>query len=982
MKSEQPRRATRILQFITALGIVATCAISTATAGGPLGNVGTFAKWDKIEITMAGPSSSGTGSPNPFVIDVNVTFTGPGGQTYVVPGFYDGNGNGGLDGNVWKVRFSADAVGGWSFAASSANSQLHGYSGSFNVVAPAANAPDFYRWGRLEAVGTAQNGIRYLKFRDGPYWMKAGCDDPENFLGNFSNYNTPQKRRDAIDFLSARGVNSQYMLTHNIDGDDRDVYPWLGSGSSEAKSNAGATTARFNVVKLQEWLELFEYMTEKGVVSYFILEDDSAWTGYDHPRYYREMVARFGHLPALLFNVGEEATENYTVAEALDWMQVLEQIDPYDHPRAVHNVNLPTNQYIDATQVDFTAIQTFGGDPTLHNQQTVDWINACKARNKRVLMVNYDEPRPLLDRKGWWSAYIGGGVWEVHVSQPYDRPLSTWEPAFTQVGGTRAFMETLPFWQMEPANSLVVSGTGFCLAKPGEAYALYLPSGGSVTVNLTAGKTYNYDWWNPSNGRSGSFQNAGTIGGGAQSFTAPGSGDWALRIIASGGSGGNSVPVAEAFSVDVVAGQSTPITLFYTDFDGPGPYTFTIVQAPAKGTLSGSGADRIYTANANGSGSDTFRWRVNDGVDDSNTATVTLDFIEGNEPPTAGNQSIQTLENTSVSIPLSYNDSDGPGPLTFSIVTPPSHGTVVQDNAGSNDHTYTPQTGFVGTDSFTWRLSDGLQLSNIATVSLNVTADTTPPTIVSVEAIGDPTRVRVEFSEALEAASAGNPANYVISNGISVQSAALQSDPSLVVLTTSAHDDGFSYTLTVSNVRDRATSPNSIAPGSAASYTFIAALTITNVTADSTRNYELAVDDLGNGDVAYTDRTFQYSSLPSYLVGAAYIKTPNDDKLTSGDSLLHFDVNQTVTVFVMHDNQYTIRPQWLQAFTDTGHDIGIAGSFSVFQKPFAAGTITLGGNVHPDNEGGFSMYTVAIVAGGSGGSGSEPPPAPIGIQVD
>lgn len=159
---------------------------------------------------------------------MDVTFTGPSGQTYTVPGFYDGNNNGGLDGNIWKVRFSADENGTWILVSNSTNTQLDGYTGSFNVANPSPNAPDFYKWGRLEYVGTAVNKIRYLKFRDGSYWLKAGSDDPENFLGNFSNYNTLDKRKAAIDYLASKGVNSQYIMTHNIEGDNQDVWPWLG----------------------------------------------------------------------------------------------------------------------------------------------------------------------------------------------------------------------------------------------------------------------------------------------------------------------------------------------------------------------------------------------------------------------------------------------------------------------------------------------------------------------------------------------------------------------------------------------------------------------------------------------------------------------------------------------------------------------------------------------------------------------------------
>jgi hypothetical protein len=108
--------------------------------------------------------------------------------------------------------------------------------------------------------------------------------------------------------------------------------------------------------------------------------------------------------------------------------------------------------------------------------------------------------------------------------------MSTWETGWRELGGARAFMETLPFWKMQPSNHLVVSGSAFCLAAAGDVYALYLPAGGTVTVNLSTGTRYAFGWWNPMNGADGSFQYEGEVDGGFREFAAPNSGDWALRI--------------------------------------------------------------------------------------------------------------------------------------------------------------------------------------------------------------------------------------------------------------------------------------------------------------------------------------------------------------------------------------------------------------------------------------------------------------------
>jgi hypothetical protein len=321
-----------------------------------------------------------------------------------VPGFYDGDGQGDDSGNIWKVRFSADQIGEWSYISQSSETLLDGYTGYFDVTNAPANAPDYYRWGRLEYNGTASNKIRYLKFRDGPYWLKAGCDDPENFLGNSPNYDTLENRKAAVDYLSQRGVNSIYIMTHNLDGDLDDVWPWLGEYKSTAKLNGG-TNARFNIPKMKEWLELFEYMNIKGMVPYIILEDDSAWTGYDHARYYRELIARFGHIPAMLFNFCEEYAERYSISSALNYMQQLDDIDPYDHPRGIHDINDPLqrlpdrNQYtvsqilVDAEHIHFASIQTGPEtiNPLVHNQIAIDWINLSNNRGKRNLMVGFDK---------------------------------------------------------------------------------------------------------------------------------------------------------------------------------------------------------------------------------------------------------------------------------------------------------------------------------------------------------------------------------------------------------------------------------------------------------------------------------------------------------------------------------------------------------------------------------------------------------------
>lgn len=100
--------------------------------------------------------------------------------------------------------------------------------------------------------------------------------------------------------------------------------------------------------------------------------------------------------------------------------------------------------------------------------------------------------------------------------------------------------------------------------------------------------------------------------------------------------------------------------------------------------------------------------------------------------------------------------------------------------------------------------------------TLTVIADITPPSLVS--AINqDQTHITIDFSEPVEIASATNSTNYSVNGGITVQSASLVS-ANTVSLTVTSLTFSNNYTVTVNNVRDRASIPNTIAINSQISF--------------------------------------------------------------------------------------------------------------------------------------------------------------------
>jgi hypothetical protein len=91
----------------------------------------------------------------------------------------------------------------------------------------------------------------------------------------------------------------------------------------------------------------------------------------------------------------------------------------------------------------------------------------------------------------------------------------------------------------------------------------------------------------------------------------------------------------------------------------------------------------------------------------------------GNTVPTARAQSVRVADAIAKTITLTYTDGDGPGPYLFDVVDSPRHGTLGDDD-GDGTVVYTGNAGFVGADSFTFRVSDGIATSSLATVSLSV----------------------------------------------------------------------------------------------------------------------------------------------------------------------------------------------------------------------------------------------------------------------
>ncbi len=235
------------------------------------------------------------------------------------------------------------------------------------------------------------------------------------------------------------------------------------------------------------------------------------------------------------------------------------------------------------------------------------------------------------------------------------------------------------------------------------------------------------------------------------------------------------------------------------------------------------------------------------------------------------------------------------------------------------------------------------------------------PEVVSIRTnADDATTIKVVFSEAVTADSAENSSNYSFTPEIPVSSAQLSADGTMVTLLITGELSEGDYTLTASNIEDKAA--NIIAADSQTNFTYTSALVIDNVQQETYQQGILRVDSK-----VYIDRDFIYTTIPERFQNLKYLRTANNDKMGAAEGFLSFDVNQAVTVYVAYDERYPQQPEWLQDWMKTEEilkttdvDSNPAGvNLALYSKEYEAGTVTLGGN-EAENEDDNSMYTVII----------------------
>jgi len=204
--------------------------------------------------------------------------------------------------------------------------------------------------------------------------------------------------------------------------------------------------------------------------------------------------------------------------------------------------------------------------------------------------------------------------------------------------------------------------------------------------------------------------------------------DPSIEFSNGGGGGGSVNPVAINDSATTPVDTLVNINVAGNDTDPNDavvPASVVIVTQPAHGTAVAVGDGTVdYTPSAGYIGNDSFTYNIKDGGNNvSNNATVNIAVGDGTVLPVANNDTATTDESVAIMVDVLANDTDTNNDIdetSVVIVSDVSHGTT-SVNATTGVVTYTPTAGYVGSDSFTYKVSDdAAHESNVATVTLTV----------------------------------------------------------------------------------------------------------------------------------------------------------------------------------------------------------------------------------------------------------------------
>jgi hypothetical protein len=498
---------------------LSTVVLSSTLSDKPLtvevGPLSAVPKYTVLEISLTAQGSYG----NPYLLmpgDNNTPgfvvgeFSGPNGEKIAVDGFWDG-------GDSWRIRFAPISEGTWTYTTISSDLGLDRHTGSFNCVTSSNKGfarvnpshPHHFMWEDGTPLYWASTSVMIAHFDE------AGRDAQGNGWriddGTFQSF---------LDVRSMQGFNATHWGYYGFNKKQFNERTQQNEGGPPFTDY---NPDLLNPAYYQYGDQRVEALLNRGIIPEFTLgwPDQNIVGSIGHERlkrYWRYLIARYAAFNIVynLFGEVQEFGSNY-LAIADDYGQLTRKWDPYDHLISTHTVGNLDPDFVNLPWLDFITLQLPTKSTSNYLQYNKPVVNS-EYGGYEDIQVDGEGLRPLI-----WDVRMHGGYF---VYESWGSDLQSSGATYSMLN-TKFFKDNTQYWLLEYHPEFYNAEPG--LANPGKEYVIYLPKGGSVTVDLSdASGSVKAEWYNP---RTGVYTGQRTAeGGGNRTFGAPFSGDAVLLI--------------------------------------------------------------------------------------------------------------------------------------------------------------------------------------------------------------------------------------------------------------------------------------------------------------------------------------------------------------------------------------------------------------------------------------------------------------------
>jgi hypothetical protein len=317
--------------------------------------------------------------------------------------------------------------------------------------------------------------------------------------------------------------------------------PWIAE-RPESLDHPSIDFTRFDIPYWQKWERMLRFARERDIIISVILDISTHGAqppagSEDERRYIRYAVARLSAYSNITYDLGDDLDSFRDEKWAHETGSLIEGWDPYKHLATSHPVHRE-HQDRASGWFGFTSIQNWS------RQQHALMLEEREIQKKTGRIIpQTNEEYGYEDHYPHWAPAPPGDsaeilrqmAWEIAMAGAYGtagesarRGTNIWPDAgggwvngrgddtMVMLKGYEHmvdFFTSFEWWKTEPHDELVSNGV-YCLAKPGEIYAVYLPlrplcgnrehfgyneSCGEITVKLEPG-TYEAEWFNTNTG--------------------------------------------------------------------------------------------------------------------------------------------------------------------------------------------------------------------------------------------------------------------------------------------------------------------------------------------------------------------------------------------------------------------------------------------------------------------------------------------------